>query len=46
MDKVLSHLAGNMGKDNVTILQFYFEHCVRESLNDYSVLLNCCLFRH
>jgi hypothetical protein len=33
-DKILSHLAGDMGEDFVAVLQSHPKHCARQNLSD------------
>ncbi len=40
------HLPGYMGRNLMSVLQLYPEHCVRKSFHNHAVLLYCRLFRH
>ena len=43
---VHTHLTRDVGCDGVTIFELDTEHCIREGLDDRSVLFNCSLFSH
>src|SRR5690606_9515270 len=45
-DVVLAHLAGDMGNDDVAVVQFYAEHGVRQGVDDGAFQFNLFFFRH
>ena len=46
LDVVHPHLAGDMGRDDESVLQLHPEHGIGQCLDDGAVLLYGCLFRH
>src|SRR5699024_4765371 len=45
-DVVLTHLAGNVSKDLVPMIELDTEHCVWQRLDDAPLYLNCAFLRH
>ena len=45
-DVMHTHLSRDMGSNLMTILKYYAKHCVGQSLNNCSILLDCSLFCH
>ncbi len=41
-----THLSRNMSGNLMTILKYYAKHCIGQSLNNSSILLDCSLFCH
>jgi hypothetical protein len=46
MDEVHPHLAGNVAKEDVAVLQLHAEHGVGKGFDDYTILLDSYLFGH
>ena len=40
LDVVHTHLSGDVGGDDVTVLKLHTEHCVTEGLDDHAVLFD------
>src|SRR5699024_9855432 len=45
-DVVLTHLAGNVSKNLVPIIELDTEHCVWQRLDDATLYLNCAFLSH
>ena len=41
---VFAHFAGYMCRDDVTVVQFHSEHCIRQRLDDFAFHFNMIFF--